>query len=208
MGDRTSRRAGSARSGRSRRRPTSNPKATCRAPRPKPRASFALRLHPPRWAGVRARRNLTKQPTSRLCSADESVVTSRRCQRPATRSFHGLCLLSKVLLLPHQPGDANPARARFPSRSPLFVRSWPLPRDGKPSELVTSWDPSVGSPRPSAAKAVVGSSGEGGRSRVPLRRLFSAGARAPHRAPSSHTQPRLCGLIEAVRPESVRKSQS
>jgi hypothetical protein len=53
--------------------------------------SVSLRPHPPRWADVRARRNLTEQPTSRLCSADESVVTSRRCQRPATRSFHGLC---------------------------------------------------------------------------------------------------------------------
>jgi hypothetical protein len=53
-------------------------------------ASVLLRPHPPKWADVRARRNLAKQPTSRLCSADESVVTSRRCQRPATRSFHGL----------------------------------------------------------------------------------------------------------------------
>jgi len=53
--------------------------------------SVALRLHPPRWADVWARRNLTEQPTSRLCSADESVVTDCRCQPPVTRSFHGLC---------------------------------------------------------------------------------------------------------------------
>jgi hypothetical protein len=94
-------------------------------PRPKPRDSFALRPHPPKWAGVRARRNLTEQPTSRLCSADESVVTRRRCQRPATRSFHGLCFLYKVAFAPPQPGDAVPkaplsrAEARLPSASDL-----------------------------------------------------------------------------------------
>jgi hypothetical protein len=41
-------------------------------------------------AGDWARSNLAVQPTSRRCSADESVVPHRRCQRRDTRSFHGL----------------------------------------------------------------------------------------------------------------------
>jgi hypothetical protein len=47
----------------------------------------------PAEAGVGggARRNLAKQPTSRRCSADESVASHRRCQRRAARIFHGLC---------------------------------------------------------------------------------------------------------------------
>jgi len=93
--------------------------------------SVALRLHPPRWADVWARRNLTEQPTSRLCSADESVVTDCRCQHPATRSFHGLCS-------PLQgPSCSAPARRCLteerPGRAEARGPSAPtVPRDGKP----------------------------------------------------------------------------
>jgi len=42
-------------------------------------------------AGGRASssKHLAKRPTSRPCSADESVASHRRCQRGDTRSFHG-----------------------------------------------------------------------------------------------------------------------
>jgi len=90
-GNRTPAGAGIAPDGRSRARPAARRRPPGFHGRSRG-ASFALRPHPPRWADDRARRNLTKQPTSRLCSADESVVTSRRCQRPVTRSFHGLCV--------------------------------------------------------------------------------------------------------------------
>jgi hypothetical protein len=124
--------------------PASRPKAAARGFRCRSGgASFALRPHPPKWAGVRARRNLTEQPTSRLCSADESVVTSRRCQRPATRSFHGLCFPFKVPQLPLHPGDALPESAlpsgrSPPSRRPASPRDSELPRrrvDGIPPRV-------------------------------------------------------------------------
>jgi hypothetical protein len=46
-------------------------------------------------AGGRASssKHLAKRPTSRPCSADESVASHRRCQRGDTRSFHGFCPL-------------------------------------------------------------------------------------------------------------------
>jgi hypothetical protein len=147
--------------------------------------SVALRLHPPKWADVRARRNLTKQPTSRLCSADESVVTSRRCQRPATRSFHGLCFPFKVHTVSAPTRRCHtgwPSSARAEARRP-----WPVTffRGGKPPWRGARWNPSFRSPCPRAAEATRETGGTGGRSRVSLRRLFSAGARPPCRAPAS-----------------------
>jgi len=161
-----------------RRSPAGPPRGSTRVPQPKPRTSRALRPHPPRWADVRARRNLTEQPTSRRCSADESVVTSRRCQRPVTRSFHGLCV-------PLQ----GPARSAPARRCRAGRRAAPEPRLGagapdrppwrRAVAVSGHWDPSVGSPCSIVAEAVLETGARGGRSRVSLRCLFSTGARAP-----------------------------
>ena len=104
--------------------------------------SVTLRPHPPKWADARARRNLTKQPTSRLCSADESVVTSRRCQRPATRSFHGL---GSPLQGPAYSAPAwrcltreRPVRAEARGPNAPTVR-----RDGKPPRRRVTEEPSL-----------------------------------------------------------------
>jgi hypothetical protein len=147
-------------------------------------ASFALRPHPPKWAGVRARRNLTEQPTSRLCSADESVVTSRRCQRPATRSFHGLCFPFKVPQLPLHPGDAVP-------KGGPCDRPKPAVRAPRPSPVAASYrgvEP-MGSLRGFTLPASRRSGGRDGRrggpKPSPARRLFSAWAGAPRRSLAS-----------------------
>jgi hypothetical protein len=60
------------------------------APRPKP-WTLRARRRPTEAGRGRARQNLAKQPTSRRCSADESVASCRRCQRLGARFFHGLC---------------------------------------------------------------------------------------------------------------------
>ena len=103
--------------------------------------SVSLRLHPPRWADVWARRNLTEQPTSRLCSADESVVTSRRCQRPATRSFHGLCgpLQGPFLSVPAWRCLTRKRPVRAEARGPSAPT---VLRDGKPSRRLATEPPS------------------------------------------------------------------
>jgi hypothetical protein len=183
--------AGSAPDGRDEARPAARGRPTGSRGRSHG-ASVALRLHPPRWADVRARRNLTKQPTSRLCSADESVVTDRRCQRPATRSFHGLCG-------PLQgPKLSVPAWRCLTRRRPA---SEPKPgvRVPRPSSVTASrrgvgpLGAFEGSPSPPAAEAVGETGDEGGRNRVPLQRLFSAGARAPCRSlASARDRSRVC----------------
>jgi len=88
------------------------------APRPRPRTLRAQRRSPPRWGGGGARRNLAKQPTSRLCSADESVASSRRCQRRGARFFHGLRgpLQGRVQPAPSRRCQ-RPASPLRPSRS-------------------------------------------------------------------------------------------
>jgi hypothetical protein len=58
-------------------------------------------------AGDWARSNLAVQPTSRRCSADESVVPHRRCQRRDTRSFHGLCSSPRSIKLRSVPAMPN-----------------------------------------------------------------------------------------------------
>jgi hypothetical protein len=130
-----------------------------------------------------ARRNLTEQPTSRRCSADESVVTIRRCQRSVTRSFHGLCG-------PLQgPARSAPARRCLTRRCPR-VEPKPGVRVPRPSTVAANRR-GVG-PLGSLRRFTLHASrrgggatgGEGGRSRIPLRRLFSAGVGAPCRAPS------------------------
>ena len=161
VGDRTSRRAGCA------------PRVALERIRPAARrlpsdsrdrncgVSVALRLHPPRWADVRARRNLTKQPTSRLCSADESVVTSRRCQRPATRSFHGLSFFFKVHTLSAPTRRCHTGERSFPGPKPAIREPVAISLCGKPLRCLTRWNPSVCSPCPRAAEATFGSDDTG-----------------------------------------------
>ena len=164
---------------RSKERPHRRPKAAAWVPQPKLEVFFALRPHPPRWVGVRACQNLTEQPTTRRCSADESVVTNRRCQRPATRSFHGLSFPSKVHTLfassrrcrtgKHPSDRPKPASVCLCSSSTAASRCGVEP---------------MGSLRLFTLPACCrnnrwnGQRREG-RSRISLRRLFSAGARAP-----------------------------
>jgi hypothetical protein len=59
-------------------------------------------LEPPK-RHERTSRDLAKRPTAGPCSADESVVSSRRCRRCDTRSFHGLCSPPRSTRRPHQP---------------------------------------------------------------------------------------------------------
>jgi len=103
--------------------------------------SVALRLHPPRWADVRARRNLTEQPTSRLCSADESVVTDCRCQHPVTRSFHGLCgpLQGPACSAPARRCLTEERAVRAEARGPCAPT---VPRGGKPPRRLVTGPPS------------------------------------------------------------------
>jgi hypothetical protein len=164
--------------------------------------SFALRLHPPKWADVRARRNLTEQPTSRHCSADESVVTSRRCQRPATRSFHGLCF-------PLQgPTSSAPSR-RCHTEERLSAGPKPAFRAPRLSPVTASCRgfESMGSLRRFPLPACRRSGGRDGRRRgpkpYPVGRLFSAGAGALCRALTP-----ACGRSRNWLPEQCLRSMS
>jgi hypothetical protein len=80
------------------------------------RSHDSLGNHPRRRrsdAGDWARSNLAVQPTSRRCSADESVVSHRRCQRRDTRSFHGLCSSSRFHVFRSAPAMPNWQRHSF-----------------------------------------------------------------------------------------------
>ena len=61
---------------------------SCRTPRRAPLTTEAA-------CGRTCRKN-AKQPTTRLCSADESVMSPCRCQQCDIRSFHGLCFPFKA----------------------------------------------------------------------------------------------------------------
>jgi len=144
---------------------------------------LAWRPHPPRRADARVRRNLTKQPTSRLCSADESVVTSRRCQRPATRSFHGLCVPLQGPArprsdpaMPDRPAPRRHAEARLRD-------AWARSRDSKLSRTrAVETPPSVHPVRRHRGGA--GADGARGRSLVSTD-AFSAPCRDPLAAPEA-----------------------
>jgi hypothetical protein len=138
-----------------------------------------------------------ERPTTGPCSADESVVSIRRCQRPDTRSFHGLCSPPRSTRTPHQPGVACPSertrhevaapsapvRLSRPTRAPLgSLRGLP---PGAPPKRVARAEPGAEADRE--------------------RRAFSA------RRPRPGTAPHPLGAAEAVlesgavSPESVRR---
>jgi hypothetical protein len=169
--------------------------------------SVALRPHPPRWADVRARRNLTKQPTSRLCSADESVVTSRRCQRPVTRSFHGLCG-------PLQgPARSAPAR-RCQTRERSCTGPKPGFREPRLSSVAASrrgFEP-LGSLRPFTLPAIRRSGGRDGRRGGPKPNLAAASFQRrdenPLPRPDLRLRPKPRLVSRAVLPKYVRSVRS
>jgi len=89
-------------------------------PRPRPRAADRACKPParaPESAASRPRRVrffIAEQPTSRPCSADESVAPTCRCQQAAARSFHGLCSPPRFLLSLAAPRP--PSRCRQHTR--------------------------------------------------------------------------------------------
>jgi hypothetical protein len=201
-------RASSTRVGRSRERPADRPRAAARTPQPKPRVPFTLRLHPPRWAGVGARRNLTKQPTSRLCSADESVVTSRRCQRPATRSFHGLCFLSKVhaASAPTRRCQTGRRARRGPKpavRAPVARSSW-----RQAARVTVQMESLLRFTLPARRRSGSRDRRFEGPKPYPAATPFQRRGESPEPLSDRLTRPKPSNSIEAVRPESVRKSRS
>jgi hypothetical protein len=138
-----------------------------------------------------------ERPTTGPCSADESVVSFRRCQRPDTRSFHGLCSPPRSTRTPHQPGvscpggrtrheaaaPSAPVRLSRPTRTPLgSLRRLP---PGAPPKWIARAEPGAEADRE--------------------RRAFSA------RRPRPGTAPLPLGAAEAVlesgavSPESVRR---
>jgi hypothetical protein len=134
-------------------------------------------------------------------------VTSRRCQRPATRSFHGLCFPSKVYTR-LAPNPVMPyRRALFCEPKPASEHPWPFPRAGKPSRRPSRWNPFVRSPSSSAAEATGEPDSAGGRSRVP-RGAFSTPGGSPLLRPDPHPRPKPRLVIETVLPKSVRSSWS
>jgi hypothetical protein len=170
-------------------------------------ASVAQRPHPPRWADVRARRNLTEQPTSRLCSADESVVTSRRCQRPATRSFHGL---SFPLQGPVRSAPAR--RCRIESRaSPEPKLEIRAPRPFYATASRRGVQP-LGSLRRFTLLATRRSGGRdwqhGGPKPCPAATPFQRRGGSPLLRPDPRPRPKTRLWTSAVLPESFRSGRS
>jgi len=53
-----------------------------------------------------------EQPTTGLCSVDESVATHRRCQRRVARSSHGLCSPSRSSVIRSRPVNRGARRPR------------------------------------------------------------------------------------------------
>jgi hypothetical protein len=93
----------------------------------------------------------------------------------------GFVVLFKVRLTPLQPGDAKPKGG--PSPEPKLGVRCPGRLPWRQAAAVSGhWNPSVGSPCLPVAVATGRTDDAGGRSRIPLRRLFSAGAGAPRRA--------------------------
>jgi len=84
------------------------------------------RPHLPKQADDRARRNFAKQPTTRLYSADESVAERCSCPQRAARSFHGLCVPSKVNQLPLQPGVYRAGELEVCRPKPTGQEPWSL----------------------------------------------------------------------------------
>jgi hypothetical protein len=207
VGNQASPGIGSTPDGRSRGVPIGRPRAAVRVRCRSRGTSFALRLHPPKWAGVRARRNLTEQPTSRLCSADESVVTSRRCQRPVTRSFHGLCFPFKVPNLPLRPGDAVPEGVPSAVPKPGF-------RAPRPSPVAASRRgvESTGSLRGFTLPACRRSGGRdgrrGGAEAVSRSAPFQRRGGSPLPRPGPLLRPKPLSVTGAMPPEYVQNQRS
>jgi hypothetical protein len=84
------------------------------------RSSRPPRVQPPdrrssRGTDLSRRR---EQPTSRLCSADESVAPLHRCQRSDTRSFHGLGSSPRSSKFRSSANDTEPQPPARPKPSP------------------------------------------------------------------------------------------
>jgi hypothetical protein len=130
---------------------------------------------PPRWVRREGSSKSAKQPPSRLCSANESVVSHRRCQRDDTRSFHGLCSPPRSLKSrssPVMPFRRLPPPNRGPRRLPGL-------RPTRRAALAWGhWDPFEDSPAPVC-----------GRSRWPERR--SEGPKPNPRGPPFQRRSRI-----------------
>lgn len=109
-------------------------------------------------------------------------MTSRRCQRPVTRSFHGLGVLSKVRAssVPVRRCHAGEPSSLGPK--PVLQVPVVISRGSKPPRCLTKRNPSICSPCHPVAEATLRSGDLRGRSRVSLHRLFSEG-REPQTAP-------------------------
>jgi hypothetical protein len=123
----------------------------CVAPRPRPERfspSFALEwMAAFRFTRCRVRQSTALQrerPTSRPCSADESVARNRRCQRSIARVSHGLLSPSRSIASPAGPFRGSKAEAfGFRWKSPHRggeasggCLSWPVARSGGTRNLV------------------------------------------------------------------------
>jgi hypothetical protein len=123
-----------------------------------------------------------ERPTSRPCSADESVVSLRRCQRRDTRSFHGLCSPPRSLSLrtsPSMPCPGGAQRTRGPRRPRRTTGVYAGAR---------RWNPSGDCPPPPPPKRCVRGTPRRAEAR-PERRAFSA--RRPK--PMVRAPPPRCG---------------
>jgi hypothetical protein len=169
----------------------------------------------------RVRSNLVTQPTTRPCSADESVVPHRRCQRRDTRSFHGLCSNSRSTELRSAPTMPVQRECATGPKPELTFPS--LPPAQQAASASGRQDPSRGSPPLAAAeawakRAVRGAEAERGsapfqrRTRAPEPRRVRAGPKPdaetePSRSPFRVVPSRSPGPATAP-PKSVRRAVS
>jgi hypothetical protein len=182
-----------------------HPRVVVRPPRGRGRESLRCTPSvPPRWVRREGSSKSAKRPTSRPCSANESVVSCRRCQRNDTRSFHGLCSPPRSLKSRSSPAMPN-RRLPPPNRGPRKLPGrWPTRR-----AALTSWP--LGSlqrftragsrPKPVAGETQRGAEAESARA------AFSAALGDPRSARRRAINRGRLG-DEAVSPKSVRELRS
>jgi hypothetical protein len=153
-----------------------HPRVVVRPPRDRSRELLRCTPSvPPRWVRREGSSKSAKRPPSRLCSANESVVSCRRCQRDDTRSFHGLCTPPRSLKSRSSPVMPF-RRLPPPNRGPRRLSGL---RPTRRAALAWGhWDPFENSPAPVR-----------GRSRWPERR--SEGPKPNPRGPPFQRRSRI-----------------
>jgi hypothetical protein len=182
-----------------------HPRVVVRPPRGRSRESLRCTPSvPPRWGRREGSSKSAKRPTTRPCSAYESVVSRRRCQRDDTRSFHGLCSPPRSFnsrSSPTMPSRRLPPPNRGPRRLP---GRWPTRRTALTSGPLGSlrrFTRAGSRPKPVAGEALRGAEAKSERA------AFSEALADPRDARRRAINRGRLG-DEAVSPKSVREVKS